>query len=150
MTRIKGIQEYCIGCRLCEVACRVSHSGTDNILKAYADSSLGPARINFQDGGIVSFALPCRHCDEPKCIEACITGAMTKNETTGAVEHDTDKCLGCWSCIMVCPYGAITVDDAGTKVASKCDLCAQRGEPACVDACPNRALVVVVEGDNDD
>lgn len=51
---------------------------------------------------------------------------------------------------MVCPYGAITVDKTGRKIASKCDLCADRGQPACVDACPNRALVLSTKGDIDD
>lgn len=149
MSRIKGIKEYCINCRLCEVACRVRHSGTDNIIKAYASETLGPARINVQDSGVVSFALPCRHCNDPRCVEACIMGALTKDDETGAVVHDEDKCLGCWSCIMVCPYGAITINNATGKAASKCDLCADKGEPACVSACPNRALVLVECENND-
>lgn len=148
MPKIIGFQEKCIGCRLCDVACRVSHSGTDNVLKAYANPALGPSRINIQDSDEVSFALPCRNCDEPRCVAACITGAMTIEAETGKIVHDADKCLGCWSCIMVCPYGAISMDTSGTKVASKCDLCAQKGAPACVEACPNLALAV--DGDDND
>ena len=48
--------------------------------------------------------------------------------------------MGCWTCIMVCPYGAIIMDKEG-KVVAKCDLCQGFDEPACVANCPNEALV---------
>jgi carbon-monoxide dehydrogenase iron sulfur subunit len=44
-------------------------------------------------------------------------------------------------CIMVCPFGAIRRDLRGRKIASKCDLCAGEAAPACVQNCPNEALV---------
>lgn len=65
---------------------------------------------------------------------------MKKDEETGLVTHDPEKCIGCWTCIMVCPYGAIKRDASG-KVVSKCDLCAELEIPACVANCPNGALV---------
>ena len=51
-----------------------------------------------------------------------------------------DACIGCWSCVMACPYGAVQ-RNLKAKKANKCDLCPERENPACVDACPNRALV---------
>jgi carbon-monoxide dehydrogenase iron sulfur subunit len=41
---------------------------------------------------------------------------------------------------MICPFGAIRMDEERGK-AVKCDLCPERETPACVEACPNRALV---------
>ncbi|HID10279.1 MAG TPA: hypothetical protein EYP17_03135, partial [Candidatus Latescibacteria bacterium] len=50
---------------------------------------------------------------------------------------------GCKACILVCPFGSITVGPSG-KVVYKCDLCIERlemdEEPACVSACPTGAL----------
>ncbi|MBS7622878.1 hypothetical protein KEJ39_04285 [Candidatus Bathyarchaeota archaeon] len=42
---------------------------------------------------------------------------------------------------MVCPFEAVVPNVKERKV-SKCDLCAGLGEPACVQNCPNRALVL--------
>jgi carbon-monoxide dehydrogenase iron sulfur subunit len=54
----------------------------------------------------------------------------------------SDRCIGCWTCIMVCPYGVIgRRQDGGRWVAARCDLCPDRAIPACVEACPTRALV---------
>jgi carbon-monoxide dehydrogenase iron sulfur subunit len=60
----------------------------------------------------------------------------------GTVLPDESRCLGCWTCMMVCPYGAIRRSPAADPVAVKCDLCADLDEPACVANCPNRALEV--------
>jgi carbon-monoxide dehydrogenase iron sulfur subunit len=64
---------------------------------------------------------------------------MTKDPKTGEVKHNKEKCMGCWTCIMVCPYGAIKMDKEN-KVVAKCDLCQDLEEPACVANCPNQAL----------
>jgi carbon-monoxide dehydrogenase iron sulfur subunit len=66
---------------------------------------------------------------------------MTKNNETGLVEHDSEKCIGCWTCIMICPYGAVTPDSSG-KIITKCDFCPNLEVPACVDNCPNEALII--------
>jgi len=46
-------------------------------------------------------------------------------------------------CIMVCPFGVIKADVPKKKVASKCDLCLERGFPACVENCPNEAIILL-------
>jgi carbon-monoxide dehydrogenase iron sulfur subunit len=53
---------------------------------------------------------------------------------------DQNKCVGCWSCIMVCPAGAVN-RGREKKVASKCDLCMGEAVPVCVENCPNEALI---------
>ena len=35
--------------------------------------------------------------------------------------------------------------DADIKKTVKCDLCGDRETPACVEACPNRTLIIVEE-----
>ena len=130
-----------MGCRLCEIHCLVEHSKSKDIIKAYKEEMpRALARIRVEEDKPISFALQCRHCDDAPCIKACITGAMKKS-SEGIVTVDKEKCVGCWMCIMVCPTGAIERDLATKKIASKCDLCMERGKPVCVANCPNEALV---------
>ncbi len=145
MKRIVIHEEYCIGCRLCEVNCLVAHSKSKKILKAFKEEfhfKDAIPRIVVEQAGNLSFGLPCRHCDEAPCLEACMTGALYKEKGTGAVLRNEDKCVNCNMCIMVCPYGVIKRDKKNNKIASKCDLCILTDEkmPVCVKNCPNEAL----------
>ncbi len=142
MKRIMIHEQYCVGCGLCEVHCLVQHSRSKKILKAYREQrdEIVPA-VQVERLGYESFALQCRHCDDALCIEACMTGALYRDPETGAVLCDTDRCVGCWMCIMVCDAGAIRPGPDG-KIASKCDLCSGEEVPVCVENCPNEALVL--------
>jgi carbon-monoxide dehydrogenase iron sulfur subunit len=141
MKRIYVNEEYCIGCRLCEVHCLVQHSQSKKIIKAYKEEApeIMP-RLVFEEDGPLSFAMPCRHCADAPCLDACITGAMHRDNGSEAVLCDEDKCVGCWMCIMACPFGAIQRNLKVKKAASKCDLCYGEDMPACVANCPNEAL----------
>lgn len=142
MKRIVIHEEYCIGCRLCEIHCLVQHSQSRDIVKAFkVEQPRVMSRVLVEESGPVSFALQCRQCLEPSCLEACISGAMHRDEETGAVVCDESRCVGCWMCIMVCPAGAIQQGADGT-VASKCDACTDEDIPVCVANCPNEALVL--------
>ena len=143
--RIYAREEVCIGCKLCEVHCITAHSQyKDDIVKAYKLSPVRPkSGIIVEEQKPISFGLQCRHCEDPKCVKSCITGAMTKDPETGIVTNDKERCIGCWTCILACPYGAIVRDYDEKKVASKCDFCVGTGcEPACVKNCPNQALYI--------
>lgn len=145
MKRVHVQEDVCIGCRLCEIYCLVEHSRTKDLIKAFKKEPTRPLpRLLVEEEGPTSFALQCRHCPEPDCVYACISGAMEK-DASGVVKHNPDKCVGCWSCIMACPLGVIRRDERVKRVASKCDLCVEREEPACVANCPNQALKVVEE-----
>lgn len=141
MKRIFVKEEVCIGCRLCEIYCIVEHSKSKDILKVFKkEKHRGVSRIIVEEKGPISFGLQCRHCDEPYCLEACMSGAIYRDEKTGAILHEREKCVGCWMCIMVCPLGAIQRELNDRKVSSKCDLCIGRKTPICVERCPNQAL----------
>lgn len=141
MRRIYAREEYCIGCRLCEINCLVKHSKSKKILKAFRkERDAAAPMVRVEESSAVSFAVQCRHCSDAPCIESCISGAMRRDPDTGAVICDDQRCVGCWSCIMVCPAGAVTIGNK-KKIASKCDLCMDEKTPVCVFNCPNEALV---------
>ncbi len=142
MKRIYPREEYCMGCRLCEIHCMVEHSQSRDIIKAFKREERPAKRVEVEESGNVSFALQCRHCDDAPCVDACLSGAMRRDEATGAIVNDSDKCIGCWTCILVCPFGAVRRDPVEHKVVAKCDLCPHLETPACVAACPNEALVM--------
>lgn len=141
MKRVYPDKEVCIGCRLCEVACLTVHSKSQDIIIAHREekaAGLSSRKAVYQSGP-TCVALSCRHCAEPACVAACISGALSKDPQSGRTEYDESKCVGCWSCVMSCPFGAIKRHAAKQKIV-KCDLCKGRKMPACVEACPNRAL----------
>lgn len=138
MKRIYVNEKWCLGCHLCEYNCAFANSGQDNMAKALKNITINP-RIKIEKANQISFAVACRHCDNPLCVKACITGALTVNN--GIITVNPDRCVGCFTCIMICPYGAVMPSDTG--VAQKCELCTQNtgGVPSCVSGCPNGAIV---------
>lgn len=141
MKRILVNEEVCMGCGLCEVYCLVEHSKTKDLIKAFKKEIPKPnSRIRLEKATPVSFAVQCRHCEEPACVTSCLSGAMHVDDQTGQVVHLPDKCMGCWTCMMICPYEAIVKDATGHNVVAKCDLCPDLDTPACVANCPNEAL----------
>lgn len=143
MKRVYPKEDACIDCKLCEVACLVEHSETKDIFKAYREAPRTLSKAFVEEDGPNSISIQCRHCTDASCIDACITGAMQRADDDSPVIVDRDKCVGCWMCIMACPFGAIQMDIRKKdkhKVSSKCDLCPGRNMPACVEICPNRAL----------
>ena len=139
--KVFALEDNCMACGLCEVACTVEHSPSKDVQKGFRGPEKGQTRIQVERKGSASFAIQCRHCEDSPCITACMTGAMEMDPDTGAVLVDEEKCVGCWMCIMACPYGVISRAQRGKEIAIKCDLCPGRETPMCVVACPNRALV---------
>lgn len=138
MKRIYVNEQWCLGCHLCEYYCAYANSGESDMVKALKDARINP-RIRIEEGKGISFAVSCRHCQEPVCVKSCITGSLKIED--GVITFDRDQCVGCYTCILVCPYGAILPSDDG--VVQKCELCLKNafGSPACVAGCPNKAIV---------
>jgi len=87
----------------------------------------------------------CRHCDDPQCADLCMSGAMAKDQETGHVRYDANKCASCFMCVMNCPYGVLKPDRATQTYVVKCDFCVEHGEdPRCVKKCPQKAIYVEV------
>lgn len=123
-------EEKCTACHRCELACSIKNADEFNPLASRITAA------TFLDD---DFYLPvvCQQCDQPYCAEICPSGAITRNEATGAMVIDEKRCIGCRMCIMACPFGGVDYSLVEHKVV-KCDLCG--GEPECVKACPWEAL----------
>ena len=143
MKQIMINAERCNGCMTCTLACAAEHSLSKTIMGAMQEKT--PSRIQVLPINNNS-AVPnmCSHCEDPACVDACMAGAMQKNPVTGIVtnEGNEQSCVGCWMCVMACPYGAVR-QHPEKKVALKCDRCPDREVPACVDSCPEKALEFV-------
>lgn len=127
--------EKCTGCRTCELFCSLKNQGEVNPARA---------RIHVvrsqKDNIIVTIPVVCQQCDDPLCMAMCPAGALSRNLETYAVVVDPDKCLGCRTCVEVCPFGAPSVDPRTGK-SDKCDLC--DGDPTCVKYCSQDAIKFV-------
>lgn len=151
MKRIFIDPAKCDGCMNCSVACMNAHrapqQGEDpgEEPSVYTLDLTDPANEsrNFihADGKGGYLPLFCRHCDRPECVSSCMSGALQRDEASGHVTYDPDKCASCFMCVMNCPYGLPKPDRVTRSKVIKCDFCAGiEAGPSCVRACPTGAL----------
>ncbi len=135
MRKIYTNHKLCSGCKACSIACSIAHFGT-------ADETRGAIQV--QRNPVEGFEMQavCRQCDEPECVAACMAVALTREPGTGRVVLDSDRCIGCWMCVMVCPHQGIQPDHKEGK-SIICDQCEDRKKPACVMVCSTGAVAFV-------
>ena len=144
-----------------------ANSGEQEMFKAFKLGKNPAPRIQVEDGKGINFAVQCRHCDDPLCMKNCIAGAISKVD--GVVKIDPNKCVGCYTCVLSCPYGCIVPGKDGHS-ATKCELCMRNagsiedeaksahggahtsfvqngGTPQCVQNCINGAIVYEDRGE---
>jgi formate dehydrogenase beta subunit len=94
----------------------------------------------------------CMHCTDAACVKVCPSGALFHDDLNGFVAYDKDLCTGCGYCVEFCPYDVPRTDRnviTGLAKMDKCTLCTTPGlnrleageQPACVKACPPKALL---------
>jgi carbon-monoxide dehydrogenase iron sulfur subunit len=141
MKRVYVNEDVCIGCRLCEVYCRLKHSRTKDLIKAHKQETPKPLpRLRVDESGVLSLSVRCQHCEDAPCIQACLTGALSRDPETSLVTVDEERCIGCGTCVLACPLGVPRLDES-RKIMVKCDLCQDEEIPPCVANCPNEALI---------
>ena len=137
----------CTGCKACQAACKDRNDLPVGVRwrRVYEVTGGGwERRGEAWVPSVVAYniSMACNHCEKPACALACPVRAITRR-ADGLVLVDASACVGCRYCEWACPYGAIRFD-ARTGTVSKCDLCREAVEagdrPACVAACPQRAL----------
>ena len=138
MKRVYVNEQWCLGCHLCEYHCAFAQTNAKDMARALKAVKINP-RIRIEQSGDICFAVSCRHCKQPLCVKSCITGALSIVD--GVISIDKERCVGCYTCVLSCPYGAIFPSDGGA--VQKCELCVKTadGKPACVKGCPNGAIV---------
>jgi formate dehydrogenase iron-sulfur subunit len=140
--------DACSGCKACVVACH-------NLNNLESDETWRKIGLltskESNDYLLPSATLPivqhvttaCHHCVDPGCLNGCPVKAYEKDPLTGIVKHLDDQCFGCKYCTMMCPY-EVPQYSATLGIVRKCDMCYQRlanqEAPACVQACPNKAI----------
>lgn len=132
--------DRCMGCKSCEIGCAVQHSEGKTLFSALLEIPAPMKRLFVETAEGVKMPILCRHCDDAPCLNACISGCLYKDEN-GFIRRKKERCVGCWTCLMVCPFGVVT-RDVNKHLAVKCDRCHKLDVPACVTACPTKALVV--------
>ena len=163
----------CSGCKTCSVVCKVANNIPNNIIwnRVLTEGGNAPdtAGGTWDNPEMQHWPVACQHCENPACTKVCPVGATWKDEQTGIVRQDYDKCIGCRMCMAACPYNArnfnwqtpvrVTGANYGDAevpvrpkgVAEKCTLCKERTdrgeEPMCVVCCPSHARIF---GDLDD
>lgn len=149
MKRVYVNEDRCLGCHLCEYYCAFANSGESDMAKTFKLDKNPVPRITVEELDGVSFAVQCRQCTAHPCVKGCITGALSFDD--GIIRIDDSRCVGCYTCVLSCPYGCIVIDEKnGGKTITKCELCTRNiaGEPACVANCINGAIAFEERGED--
>lgn len=136
----------CIGCHACTTACKSEHDVPVGVNRTWVKNV---EKGEFPDTRRLFSVMRCNHCTDAPCVDICPTESLYVR-ADGIVDFDKDRCIGCKSCMQACPYDALYIDPE-THTAAKCNYCAHRIdvglEPACVNVCPEHAII---SGDMDD
>ncbi len=131
--------EECDGCRKCVDACSqaICPEGTEPSAFVNAIKITKSMDINIPN--------LCKNCLDAPCVSSCMTGCITQEEN-GLVITDTNRCVGCWMCVMNCPFGAIE-RSVESHVAVKCNGCVDYDVAPCVAVCERGVLSHMDIGD---
>nr|MBC8437576.1 4Fe-4S dicluster domain-containing protein [Planctomycetota bacterium] len=141
--------DKCTGCKSCVAACHALNG---------LDDSEAWRKVGSMVGGtpelpvLQHITTACHHCLEPACSDGCPVNAYEKLPETGIVIHLDDQCIGCQYCLFKCPYD-VPVYNHDKGIVRKCDMCHDRlaanEAPACVQACPQHAIRIVISDEAD-
>lgn len=146
----------CTACRTCEISCAIGHCPSKDLYTAILEDNLPVPSVRvypslFKDKDIAlkgggpntandeNYPVACRHCRDYPCVNSCIACALKYDPIQGII-FDKEKCVGCWMCIMACPYGAVKINRRDNK-SVRCDFCADIKEPRCARDCPTKAII---------
>jgi Fe-S-cluster-containing dehydrogenase component len=138
----------CIGCMSCVIACKAEYGVPMGVWRTWV---MVADKGRYPNTRRVFMPRLCNHCDYPVCVRNCPTQATFKHED-GFVLQRYNRCIGCRTCIVACPYNARHLlpmkrkdKRLPTMVVDKCTFCFHRVKkglvPACVQACVGGARI---------
>ncbi len=138
----------CIGCRSCMVACKSEFGTPLGVWRTWVKEG---DKGDYPNTKRIFMPHLCNHCDYPVCVRNCPTQATFKHKD-GFVLQRYNRCIGCRTCMVACPYNARhlipakrTDKNLPTMVVDKCTFCFHRVKkglvPACVQACVGGARI---------
>jgi Fe-S-cluster-containing dehydrogenase component len=157
---LRVAHDRCTGCRACEVACdEANRPRTVGGVTLAGPGDTGRALIRvhtFAAPGPYAVAWACQGCPDLPCVAACeaerfpadagpgARRALHLDGRSGAVAFEPAFCTACLKCVDACAArgGGVLRWDPAEQVVGACHLCG--GEPACVPACPEGAIELVV------
>lgn len=90
---------------------------------------------------MIAYALVCRRCENPSCVEACRFEALER-QTDGILKRHNMRCVSCKCCSQACPFGTI-YPEVIPFFAVKCDYCMntlKKNIPTCLPKCDKNAV----------
>lgn len=107
--------DLCVKCDHCVKACESLH---------------GESRLVRSGVTIGKYLVPvvCRHCEDPKCMNSCPTGAVERRPE-GEIYFQYDTCIGCGNCAIACPYDSIAMIETGKFDRAQAKKAAAVGRP---------------------
>jgi Fe-S-cluster-containing dehydrogenase component len=145
----------CVGCRACATKCREANNLPADVQMIAGAPYDAPLDLNGSTMTVIRqwgnekasgyFKAQCMHCADPACSSVCMMGALHKGQR-GVVQYDVDKCVGCRTCQIACPFNVPKFEWASnTPKIVKCELCRHRWKDgkgcACAEACPRSAVI---------
>ena len=108
----------CLGCFSCMSVCSVAQQ---------RDHSLKKSAIKVRTTGVMTsrfIAIVCLGCQEPACMEACPTDAISKRDG-GGVSVNEKTCIGCRKCQHACIVRAVNFNETTNKpiICKHCGIC---------------------------
>jgi len=138
----------CIGCMSCMVACKAEFGVPMGVWRTWVKVA---DKGSYPNTKRIFMPRLCNHCDYPVCVRNCPTQATYKHKD-GFVLQRYNRCIGCRTCMVACPYNARhlipakrTDKNLPKQVVDKCTFCIHRVKkglvPACVQACVGGARI---------
>lgn len=151
----------CQGCRSCMLGCSLVNEGNQSL----RSSRIQVIQDSFKEYPKDITIAQCRQCEEPNCLEACVTGALHIDKDNGNVRSiNPGDCIMCGSCVAACPHTpSRSLYGPNNESAIKCDLCVSAsykenwpfdekggpgGKQACVENCSLKAIQFTLEMPN--
>lgn len=157
----------CIACKGCQIACKQWNelpAGTSEFF-ATTEGYENPSDLSDHTYTLIKFhhgekangdpdwlfrKKQCMHCTDAACLASCPKQTIKRSDN-GFVFIDRSGCIGCGTCVRVCPFSIPRLsegerpEDDGIPKSYKCWGCQDRvsngAEPACVKTCPTSAAI---------